>query len=92
MVLVIKHRGYISVFFFGLSRMQKKDLQWLHNCFIPQSQGILLTKRYSACSSSHVQRVTKHSTDLEMEEVMGYVTCIHGSQWWVAVAQVLEKD
>ena len=34
--------------------------------------------------------MTKHSTDLEMEEVMGYVTCIHGSQWWVA--QVLEKD
>ena len=25
-----------------------------------------------------------------MEEVMGYITCIHGSQWWVA--QVLEKD
>ena len=59
-------------------------------CFIPQSQVTLLTKRYSACSSSHVQRVTKHSTDLEMEEVMGYVPCIHGSQWWVA--QVIEKD
>ena len=58
--------------------------------FVPQSRETVLTKRYSACSNSQVQRVTKASAELEMEEVTGYVTCIYGNQWWVA--QVLEKD
>lgn len=59
-------------------------------CFIPQSQDTVLTKRYSACSNAQLQRVNKFSTDLEVEEVTGHVTCIHRSQWWVV--QVLEKD
>ena len=57
------------------------------HCFIPQSQDTVLTKRYSACNNSQVQRVTKVSTELE---ITGYVTCIYGSQWWLA--QVLEND
>ena len=60
------------------------------HCFIPQSRDTVLTKRYSACSNSQVQKVTKVSTELEMEEITGYVTCIYGSQWWLA--QVLEND
>ena len=60
------------------------------HCFIPWSRDTLLTKRYSTSHSSQVQKVSKSSTDLEMEEVTGYVTCNYGSQWWVA--QVLEKD
>ena len=60
------------------------------HCFIPQSQDTLVTKRYSASSSSQVQRVSKSLTDLEMEQVTEYVTCKCGSQWWLA--QVLDKD
>ena len=47
--------------------------------FIPQSRDTLLTKRYSTCSNSQIQRVTKHSAELELEEITGYVTCIHQS-------------
>ena len=60
------------------------------HCFIPQSQDAMLTKRYSACSTSQIQRVNRFSTDLEVDKVTGHVTCIHKSQWWVA--QVLEND
>lgn len=58
--------------------------------FLPQSQDTVLTKRYSACSTSKIQRVMKSPTDLEVDGVTGHVTCIHKSQWWVA--QVLEND
>ena len=60
------------------------------HCFIPQSPDTMLTKRYSASSHSQIQRVSKSSTELEMEEVTEYITCNYGRQWWVA--QVLEKD
>ena len=45
------------------------------HCFIPNSRHSLLTKRYSISSSSKVERVTKLVTDLELEQVAGYVTC-----------------
>ena len=60
------------------------------HCFIPHSRDTLSMKRYSTSHSSQVQKVSKSSTDLEMEEVTGYVTCNYRSKWWVA--QVLEKD
>ena len=60
------------------------------HCFIQQSPHTVLTRRYSASSSSNIQRVNKFSTDLDMEEVAGHVTCIYRSKWWVA--QVIEKD
>ena len=60
------------------------------HCFVPQSSESLLTKRYSTSSTFQLQRVAKLSSDLEMEEVAEYVTCVHESQWWLA--QVLQKD
>ena len=32
----------------------------------------------------------KESGELEMEDVSGYVICIHNNQWWLGC--VLEKD
>ena len=75
---------------------EKKDLEERFNncqivpgtcrlhCFIPQSQDTVLTKRYSACSISKIQRVNKSPTDVEVDEVTGHVTCVHKGQWWVA--------
>jgi hypothetical protein len=60
------------------------------HCFIPNSRSSLQTKRYSISSSSKVERVTKLVTDLELEQVTGYVTCKNQGDWWLA--QVLAKD
>ena len=35
-------------------------------------------------------KVMKERGELEMEEVSGYVICIHSNQWWLGCA--LEKD
>ena len=60
------------------------------HCFIPNSRDSLQTKRYSTSSTSKLERVTKLATDLELEQVTGYVTCKHQDHWWLA--QVLAKD
>ena len=60
------------------------------HCFIPNSRDSLQTKKYSLSSSSKVERVTKLVTDLELEQVAGYVTCKNQGHWWLA--QVLAKD
>ena len=39
------------------------------HCFIPQSPDTVLTKRYSASNNSRIQRVSKSSTELEMEKL-----------------------
>ena len=38
----------------------------------------------------HDVKVMKERGELEMEEVSGYVICIHNNQWWLGC--VLEKD
>ena len=60
------------------------------HCFILNSKDSLQTKRYSSSSTSKVERVTKLMTDLELEQVAGYVTCKSQDHWWLA--QVLSKD
>ena len=60
------------------------------HCFLPQSPDTVLARRYSACPISVVHHVNKRAAELEVEEVMGYVTCVHQGKWWVA--QVLERD
>ena len=61
----------------------------LHS-FVPVSNDTLTTRRYSLSSVSKDERVTKHEMDIEMEQVSGYVTCMHSNSWWLAC--VLEKD
>ena len=58
--------------------------------FIPKSNDTLSIKRYSSSTDSKDERVTKQPEDLEIEQVSGYVTCVHESVWWLAC--VLEKD
>ena len=60
------------------------------HCFIPISKHVLATKRYSLSSLSKNERVTKHETDIDIEQISGYVTCKLDNMWWLAC--VLEKD
>ena len=59
------------------------------HCFVPQSPDTVLMKCYSTSSHSEIQRVSKSSTELEIEEVLNII-CSCGRQWWVAHG--LEKD
>ena len=61
----------------------------LHS-FVPTSKDTILTKRYSLSNVSREERVTALASDLELDQVSGYVTCVHNNQWWVAC--VLKTD
>ena len=61
----------------------------LHS-FVPVSNDTLTTKRYSLSSTSKDERVTKQEMDIDMEQVSGYVTCMHQNTWWLTC--VLEND
>ena len=61
----------------------------LHS-FVPKSTDTLITKKFSLATQSKDEKVTKQGEDLDMEQISGYVTCVHSSFWWLAC--VLEKD
>ena len=50
----------------------------------------MTTKKFSLSTTSKDVKVMKERGELEMEEVSGYVICIHNNQWWLGC--VLEKD
>ena len=50
----------------------------------------ITTKRFSLLTTSKDVKVRKERGELEMEEVSGYVICIHNNQWWLGC--VLEKN
>ena len=50
----------------------------------------MTTKRFSLSTTSKDVKVMKECGELEMEEVSGYVICIHNNQWWLGC--VLKKD
>jgi hypothetical protein len=60
------------------------------HAFIPKSTDTMTTKRFSLSTISKDVKVMKERGELEMEEVSGYVICIHNNQWWLGC--VLEKD
>ena len=60
------------------------------HAFIPKSTDTMTTKRFSLSTTSKDVKVMKERGELEMEEVSGYVICIHNNQWWLGC--VLEKD
>ena len=60
------------------------------HAFIPKSTDTMTTKRFSLSTTSKDVKVMKERGELEMEEVSGYVICIHSNQWWLGC--VLEKD
>ena len=60
------------------------------HAFIPKTTDTMTTKRFSLSTTSKNVKVMKERGELEMEEVSGYVICIHNNQWWLGC--VLEKD
>ena len=63
----------------------------LHS-FIPISTDTLQTRRYSESKEFREQRVTRVDDDLEIDDVSGYVTCVHTSKWWLACVLEVDKE
>ena len=60
------------------------------HAFIPKTTDTITTKRFSLSTTSKDVKVMNERGELEMEEVSGYVICIHNNQWWLGC--VLEKN
>ena len=61
----------------------------LHS-FVPLSRDILTTRVYSFSSTSKHEKVTKQDSELEIDEISGFVTCVYEGEWWLAC--VLDVD
>ena len=57
----------------------------LHS-FVPISVDKVQVRSFSACTSCKVKRVTSSGGDIDvpLETISGFVTCLHGGQWWLA--------
>ena len=63
----------------------------LHS-FIPISTDTLQTRRYSEAEEFREQRVAQMDDDLEIDDISGYVTCVHSSKWWLACVLEVDKE
>ena len=61
----------------------------LHS-FVPLSRDTVRTRFYSLSTTFKDEKVTKQSSELEIEEISGFVTCVRDEEWWLA--SVLEVD
>lgn len=58
--------------------------------YVPISNDRLQTKVYSSSTNVQVKRVTAKHDELELEQITGFVTCIHKRHWWLGC--VLQYD
>ena len=64
----------------------------LHS-FIPISDDKVQVRPFSACTTFKEERVTSGETDIALELISGFVTCLCDGQWWLAcVLQVYVED
>ena len=61
----------------------------LHS-FVPISRDALKVRAYSFSTASKEEKVAKQDSELEIDEISGFVTCIYDGEWWLAC--VLEVD
>lgn len=64
----------------------------LHS-FIPLTRSKVCTKVYSTSTTCKEERVTATEDELDIEDIQGFITCVHNEQWWLAcVLTVNEED
>ena len=63
----------------------------LHS-FIPVSENKVCTRVYSLSTISKVERVTIQENELALEDVSGFITCLHEEQWWVGCVLHVDED
>ena len=63
----------------------------LHS-FIPVTRNKVCTKVYSSSSTSKEERVTVQQDELELDEIHGFITCLHKGKWWVGCVLQVNED
>ncbi len=63
----------------------------LHS-FIPLTRSKVSTKVYSTSDTAKEERVTVLGSDLEIEKIKGFITCVYDDQWWVACTIQVDED
>ena len=61
-----------------------------YHSFIPVSTETLQVRPFSRSFTFRLEKVTKQDSELEIESISGYVTCVYDAGWWLAY--VLEVD
>ena len=62
------------------------------HAFIPSSGSTLSTKVYSMSPNSVEKKVTIPEGDLFIENLHGFVTCLHREHWWVGCIIHVDED
>ena len=64
----------------------------LHS-FVPISNSKLRVSYYSASSTSREERITSATTDLSLDSIVGFVTCVCDGNWWLGcVLEVFHEE
>ena len=63
----------------------------LHS-FVPVTRNKVCTRTYSLSSTSKEERVAVQESELELEEICGFVSCLHKDKWWVGCVLEVNED
>ena len=60
--------------------------------FVPLTRSTPSTKVYSSSTTSKAESVTVLGSELDIEQIRGFVTCVYQNQWWVACTIQLDEE
>lgn len=63
----------------------------LHS-FIPLSLEKIETRKFSTSSISKVEKVVAAETELPLENIKGFITCIYNEHWWLACVLQIDSE
>ena len=55
-----------------------------YHSFIPVSSEVLQVRKFSALTTFKEERVSKRDSELDVETIFEYVTCLDNNKWWLA--------
>ena len=64
----------------------------LHS-FVPILRSRVRVHHFSSSATFKEERVTLKTSDLQLDSVVGFVTCLYDEKWWLAcVLQIIQED
>ena len=63
----------------------------LHS-FVPLTKDKILTRVFSAADVSKEAKISSVDSDVQIENISGFVTCKYDSEWWLACVLQLDAD
>lgn len=70
-----------------------KGTQQFHN-YVPKSETKVVVKTYSLANESKEEIVSKNDVDcdLNLSDIVGFVTCIYDNEWWLGCVIGIENE